>query len=392
MLNLSAAIFDKISYWEEIESIDGQIQFYLQGIEYFKVYDYVQRRKYIKGYFNEYYLKTFYDQVSKIEGSIEKYDHLTQNDEYSRLKEHFSICGITNCKECGGNILNIMMLKIEPIRKNVINELSIRNILEDLKKFPNNTDSDTIKDYTEKIRELNELGSFEEYCNSKNFDWEKRSQKSQINNYIPAIIEHSLRSLIYHNIKRIDSARLSLFYLPSKNKKNRRLLIRTLKNYRKSSIMLDKIIKPLTFLSPIGRRLNEPFIYEQKVFHEFDREIKKIGREGEKIIFEGLKETYLNEENIEVKWVNKNVKGTGTEHPYDILIIKPTGTEYIEIKTSHSHGKAFTMSQNELEFAKNNRLNYYIYLITNLGKGFDTELEVFISIYSVPVGFIIKIS
>ncbi len=137
----------------------------------------------------------------------------------------------------------------------------------------------------------------------------------------------------------------------------------------------------MTFLSPIGRKLSDSFIYDKRVFHEFDREIKKIGREGEKIVSEGLKEKYRDEESIEVKWVNEDVKGTGTEYPYDILIRKPSGEEYIEVKTSHSNEKAFSMSRNEIDFAKKNKLKYYIYLITNLGKGFDTELEIIEDVY-----------
>ncbi len=381
--HFSHNFFERIPYWEGIGSKKGMLHFYLKGRKYFETYNYEQRRRYIEKYFSEHVLSSFDEQVSEIKSKIDKYEHLTQDGEYDRLGSHFSICVNNKCEECGGNILNTMMLKIESIRKKLIEELIFRNELEILKELPYNMDLQAVMNLTEQFKELSRVDrSFEGYCKAKNLDWSKRSQKNQRSDFIPAIIEHTLRSLIYNNINRIYAKKLITLDPKKKDSKNRLLLEHVLKTYRNSVEILNKLVKPLTFLSLIERKLSEPFIYNEKVFHEHDREIKKIGREGERIVFEGLKEEYRDNQSIEVLWVNENAKGTGIEQPYDILIRKPNGEdEYIEVKTSHSNEKSFTMSQNEIIFAEENNANYSIYLITNLGKGFDTELEIIEDVY-----------
>ena len=378
LISLSLQFFDKIKYWKEIESKNGQLQFYLIGKKYFETYDYVQRRKYIENYYNNFGLGIFDEQISKIKNKIKKYDNLTQFNNYNRLGNHFSLCFNNRCEECGGNILNTMILKIEPIRKKIIDILIFKNELENLKKLPYNMDLHAIESQAEHFKELHKIGNFEEYCKDKNLNWTKRSQKTQSSDFIPAIIEHTLRTIIYKTIDRMYKTKLMSL---DSNRKLSKLYIRILKEYKKSSIILKKIVKPLTLLNPIGRRLNDPYIYDKTVFHKVDKEIKKIGRKGEWIVSEGLKEKYRNNKNIQIKWVNEEGKGTGTEYPYDILIIKPSGNEYIEVKTSHSDEKVFSLSQKELNHAKKNRSNYFVYLITSLGKRFDTELEIIENVY-----------
>ncbi len=275
------------------------------------------------------------------------------------------------------------MLNNEPIRKKIIDELILRNELKNLKELPYNKDLEVVKNLAEQFTEFAKIDTkFEDYCKSKNLDWAKRSQKNQRNHFIPAIIEHSLRLLIYNNINRMYSMKLIVLDPQRKDRKKRTVFEYVLENYKNSVEILNKLVIPLTFLSVIERRLSEPFIYNEKAFQVYDKEIKKIGREGEKIVYEGLKEEYRDNQGIEVVWINENVRGTGIDHPYDILIRQPNGEqEYVEVKTSHSSEKAFTMSQNEINFAEKNKTNYLIYLITNLGKGFDTELEVIEEVY-----------
>ena len=85
LITHSLNLLDKISYWEVIDSINGQIQFYLLGKEYFEEYDYVQRRKYIEKYFTEVFLKSFDEKIVRIENRIKKYEYLTQYDKYKKF-------------------------------------------------------------------------------------------------------------------------------------------------------------------------------------------------------------------------------------------------------------------------------------------------------------------
>lgn len=382
-IKYSEQFVKRIQYWEDIESRKGILHFYLKGRKYFEIYNYEQRRKYLEKYFDDYDLNSFDKQISEIKSTVEKYEYLALDEEYDRLGRHFSICVNHKCEECGGNIINTMMLKIEPIRKKIIDELIFRNELENLKMLPYNMDLQAVSNLAEQFKEFSKLETkFEEYCKAKNLDWSKRSQKNQRNDFIPAIIEHSLRALIYHNINRLYRMKLMTLDPQKKKSENISMFEYVLKTYRNSVEILNTLVKPLTFLSSLERKLNEQFIYNEKIFHEYDTEIKKIGREGEKIMFEGLKEEYRDNQNIEIIWANENIKGTGTKQPYDILIRHPNGEQdYIEVKTSHSSEKAFTMSQNEIDFAEKKKENYSIYLITNLGKGFDTELEIIKDIY-----------
>lgn len=63
------------------------------------------------------------------------------------------------------------------------------------------------------------------------------------------------------------------------------------------------------------------------------------------------------------------------------MVRKPNSEEFIEVKTSHSNEKTFTMSQNEIDFAKDNPTNYTLYVITNLGKDINAEYEVINQVY-----------
>ena len=146
---------------------------------------------------------------------------------------------------------------------------------------------------------------------------------------------------------------------------------------------MNKLLEWVKFnslLDSIDSQLLQKFSYNKKVFSQYSQTINRLGRHGEKCIYEGLKEQYKSNNDIKVIWKNKN-KETG--HPYDILIKNEgsTKTEYIEVKTTNSQNTTFYMSENEINFALDKKDNYKIYLIVNMGARVNCYYEVIEKFY-----------
>ena len=108
----------------------------------------------------------------------------------------------------------------------------------------------------------------------------------------------------------------------------------------------------------------------------------ETGKKGEEIIMQ-VEQNYLKSiARLDLAQRVKNVsKEIGDGLGYDVLSYFPNGEEkYIEVKsTIKSGGNSFYLSNNELNFLKNNKEKAYIYRLFNVG--LDNE-EIFLHIYS----------
>ncbi len=120
-----------------------------------------------------------------------------------------------------------------------------------------------------------------------------------------------------------------------------------------------------------------------KVFRDYNKTIRKLGREGEKRVYEALLLEYQNHPEIAIIWENSE-KESGKH--YDILLTNSKGeNEYIEVKTTHTDKKTFEMSEEEFQFALENSECYSLYLLINFGSGPDSykiKIESFKEKYS----------
>lgn len=101
-----------------------------------------------------------------------------------------------------------------------------------------------------------------------------------------------------------------------------------------------------------------------------EKENTQIGRDGERYVYERLKETY----DI-VDWMSENGKAAGVNpqgsagNGYDIRYVDKTGrTKYVEVKSSASSEVAFYLSGYEYDFAIRHIDDYELFYVRNLSK------------------------
>ncbi len=93
-----------------------------------------------------------------------------------------------------------------------------------------------------------------------------------------------------------------------------------------------------------------------------DKEI--IGDLGEKYIFNLLKEKYKKDDFVKILWMKQ--MGHPHEH-YDIKLIIENSEYFIEVKSTINNEKLFTISEPELNLAKNKGEMYILYHVNNVG-------------------------
>lgn len=91
---------------------------------------------------------------------------------------------------------------------------------------------------------------------------------------------------------------------------------------------------------------------------------KLIGVWGENYIYNLLLEEYKDNDNIEIIWNNKF--GESGE-PYDILFKRDNEHIFIEVKTTITSVKKFTISGDEFNLSKEKRNSYWLYVVINAG-------------------------
>ena len=94
---------------------------------------------------------------------------------------------------------------------------------------------------------------------------------------------------------------------------------------------------------------------------------KKIGFIGEALVYHKLKEQFsdVSWDSGYAKEANVNPKGDDMYH-YDIKYKKGDEYCFVEVKSTTTDNLEFEISELELEFAKENKKNYEIFIVTNV--------------------------
>lgn len=144
---------------------------------------------------------------------------------------------------------------------------------------------------------------------------------------------------------------------------------------------LERTSIPQSNKKSSSKSLVKPFKTKRDYIKENIRNLD-IGERGEKLVFEMEKEKLLNAvktgkiDSIEnhLKWVSIEDDSLGYDIiSYDIDKMSPV---YIEVKTTTGSGALpFYMSENELNFSKQNTKNYKLYRVYNLKKSIANYYE-----------------
>lgn len=117
------------------------------------------------------------------------------------------------------------------------------------------------------------------------------------------------------------------------------------------------------------------------------KETKKVGFEGEKLVYEHL----LEDERIQqVNWVSENAKKAGINPEgraslgYDMDYIDSEGRrKYVEVKSTRrlkEDGVRFYMSDHEFEFGERHAEDYQIYYVSNI-RGLNPQILIFDNLF-----------
>ncbi|MFW9876470.1 MAG: DUF3883 domain-containing protein [Candidatus Thorarchaeota archaeon] len=328
--------WDMLTFWEDLKNEYGQIVYYVRA--------------------EFYYNKIIQSQLDiNVNSRVLRKKNIINFRSYREIKKHFEKCIVIHCRKCGGNIINVFNHYIESVKYELREKEEYRKLIRDLKQLAyvkyEGINETSYKKYKTKIDSI--LNLKDDVISKENLiltylDFELKMALIEVLSLNRAIIRESVKRKKADIMEFIDKIEL----------------------YKKSFSQFINILTPSPLLDNINSRIIEKFNIDKKIFQRYNKVIKNLGREGEKRIYEGLKEDFS--ESI-VIWNNKDGE---SGKPYDILLTMKNGEEkFIEVKTTHTDKLNFEMSETEIQFALDNSDRYKIYLIINFGKGLDTYIE-----------------
>ncbi len=346
----------QVNFWKSIDNQYGQLISYIRAEEY---YEKVAQSK-VK-------VITFYSHlgtIDDIQSDLKSKAYITTFKDYFVLKNHFKKCFGQQCPICGKNMFNLISAYVEKIKAELRARKEYPALMNYLKKFPykKNITHEEVEILQAKIDDLIQ------------YDKEKfgKSKKNTILNNLSAHLKSDIIGIVSFNrwkLEKIQEYRA--------DRKDKHLYFseieRFIKAYKESIKKFYKKLEPDLILEVIDVKIGESISLDKKTFQKYNKSIRELGREGEKRIYEGLKEMYQDHPDypdIKPLWVNEE-REAGL--PYDILLSNANGEdEYIEVKTTHTEQRSFFMSEKEFKFAMDNSNNYKLYLIVNIGAGPDS--------------------
>ncbi len=374
VLKLCECYSTRLDLWEDINSLPGLTLYYLKIKYYFDliVNDNIELTQNVSYQMNS---------SRKLEEFLNYYKPIVEKEEYRILKNHFQKCSRNKCDKCGGNILNIMTQQIENVRQMTLKKLEKELVR--LKQIVLSRDINQINSFQQDINKREKI-TIKNLSKDYGLMWPKKPTLANLKPFIAVVIEHFFQNLIILHIK--VTIILKQQYISQKEEyasnkvEFRKIFGNNLEIYKSYALKYQKLITPLTNIDPLVAEIIKPFKVQEAVFKNHDISTKKIGIEGERRVYLGLKKKYEHRTNIQTIW---NYEKGLLNKPYDILICEDgKEKEYIEVKSSHSNEKILTMSQNEINFAKEHKDNYKLILITNLGNDINTEYEIIENVYA----------
>ncbi|MFW9930972.1 MAG: DUF3883 domain-containing protein [Candidatus Thorarchaeota archaeon] len=307
------------------------------------------RANYYYNHLLENYMDSKYYKKEQIEQELTAYMYLKDSMEYRKLGAHFKKCMKRKCRVCGKNVVNLFNLQIEKVKAEIRNReefLIFQNKVRNIPYF-----EDTVKHQLEKLSGLLEtLIPVKKGLYGKN-------------------VLETLKEIIKLNLKKLIIELISFNYCRNLAQTDKKLYF--INEYLKNKDCFDKVLTLRPMLSALDVAIGRTFNVKREIFKEYSASIGRLGKEGEKRIYEGLKKEFPA---LEIEWKNEE-KESGL--PYDILITyNSEQQEFIEVKTTQTNAKQFEMSEREFAFALENSDNYKLYLIINLGAGADSYYEI----------------
>lgn len=343
----------QVNFWKNIGNQYGQVISYIRAEEYYEKV--VQSKvKIIPHYFGS-------SIIDDIKSNLERKAYITTFKDYFVLKNHFKKCFDLQCLTCGKNVYNLIYTYVEKIKAELRNRSEYPVLMNYIKRFPykKNVNHEEVEFLQAKIDGLI-LYDKEKFGISK-----KETFLTSLN----AHLKSDIISIIFLNKLRLEKVQEYRTV-----RKDRQLYFSKIedliKKYKKSIRKFYQLLEPNLILESIDLKIGESISLDKRMFQKYNKSIRELGREGEKRIYEGLKEMYQNHPYIKPLWNNKE-KESGM--PYDILLSNANGEdEYIEVKTTHTDQRSFFISEAEFKFAMDNSNNYKLYLIVNIGAGPDS--------------------
>ena len=343
----------QVNFWKSIGNQYGQLISYVRAEEYY------EKVAQSKTKFRPFY--SLLGTIDDFKSDMESKAYLTTSKEYFALKNHFKKCFNQQCPTCGKNVYNLIHAYVEKVKAELRNRSEYYVLMDYLKNFPykKNVEFEEVEFLRAKI------GGLIQY-NEEEFG---KSKKDTILAKLNTNLRSEIITIVHINKKILKEAQKY-----RANRKDRQLYFSEIENlikiYKKSIKKFYQILEPNLLLEIIDAKIGERISLDKKTFQKYSKSILELGREGEKRIYEGLKEKYQNHPNIKPIWNNEE-KESGM--PYDILLSNANGQdEYIEVKTTHTEQRSFFMSELEFKFAMDNSDNYKLYLIVNIGAGPDS--------------------
>ncbi len=342
----------QFQFWQQIGNKRGQLLCYIRAELYYN--EVIKSKTEIRGVYSS--SSGTYD----IYDEILKNTHFTKSEGYSELRNHFQICITQRCSTCGGNILNLIHLYIKKVKSEIRNSPQYDSFIQKFTKLP-----------YRKVKEYKELKSLDYEANKliplndKAFGKERREA-------IRSNLNSELRSRIIElRATHFELSKIRKEYRITRRKK--RLIfpqIETIRAFSKAAENLFLLLKPSKILDELDSKICIKFPIDKNLFKNYNRIIRKLGKEGEKRVYNALVELYQDNPKKNPIWENAE-KESGNH--YDILVSNSTGKdEFIEVKTTHTDQKIFEMSEEEIKFALENSDNYKLYLLVNFGSGPDS--------------------
>ena len=344
----------QVDFWKSIGNQYGQVLSYVRAEEYYEKV--IQSKVKISPYYS--HLGT----IDDIKSEMKNKAYITTFKDYFALKNHFKKCTDLQCRTCGKNVYNLILTYIEKIKAELRNRSEYPVLMAYIKKFP----------YKKKVEYNKEVKFLQAKIDDLiQYDKEKfrKSRKDTILTNLNAHLKSDIVSIV-----NLNKFKLNEIQEYRANRKDRQLYFseieKIIEGYKKSIRKFYQKLEPTLILESIDLKIGESISLDKKVFQKYSKSIRELGKEGEKRIYEGLKETYQSHPHIKPLWINEE-KESGM--PYDILLSNANGEdEYIEVKTTHSKQRSFFMSEVEFKFAMDNSNNYKLYLIVNIGSGPDS--------------------
>ena len=340
-------------FWESLDNQYGQLISYIRAEEYYDKC--VQAGVKITPHYSGF------GTIKNVHEELKNRAYITSFKGYQMLKNHFKKCFDRQCRTCGKNIFNLVSEYVEKIKAEIRASKEYSAFMDYLKKLP-----------LEKTIEDGEIKKMKAMIDDFiQFDKEQfgKTKKDTILSSLSTQLKLEIIEIVSFNrwrLKKIQEYRAT--------HKDRRSYLseieRMVKNYTNSIKKINQKLDPNPILEPIDLKIGEKIEINQKTFQNYNKSIRKIGREGEKRIYEGLIDEYRDHPNITPVWKNEE-KEAGL--PYDILLENTNGEDqYIEVKTTHTDQRSFVMSETEIDHAMKYSDNYKLYLVINIGAGADS--------------------